>query len=230
MRIAILSLMSICAGFGAPATDPRLAAVFQKMDQAAAGFKGARGDVKRFNHQDLINADSTSTGTVAVRRAKPHELEYLLKLHETDPPRESVVALNAKRLQIYHPAINTVDEGELTKQLKAKAEQFLVLGFGTSSHDLETNYTVTFGDEETIDGQKTTRLDLVPKSQEVLQMYKKISMWVSDATGQAVQLKLIQPGLRDYEIDTYTNMKFGDVPASDVKLDLPKNVKFEPIH
>jgi hypothetical protein len=89
---------------------------------------------------------------------------------------------------------------------------------------------VTLGGTETLDGQKTARLDLVPKSQEVLQMFRKISMWVSDANGEAVQLKLIQPGLKDYQINTYTNMKFGEVPESAVKLVLPKGVKHTTLH
>ena len=229
MRIRTLTLLAICAA-SANAADPALTAIFQKMDKAGAAFKGAVGEIKRVEHQDIIGADTVSTGTVAVRRAKPHDIEYLLTLQETDPPRKSVVSLRANKLQYYHPSINLVDEADLTKQFKAKAEQFLVLGFGATSADLQASYTVTFGGADTVDGQKTTRLDLTPKSQEVLQMYRKISMWISDATGEAVQLKLIQPGLKDYQINTYTNMKFGDVPEADVKLTLPKGVKFDVIH
>src|ERR1017187_4456930 len=229
MRLAALALTALCTLPHARAADAALIAVFQRMDKAAATFKGVTGDLKRLNHQDILGADgdTASTGKVAVRRPKPHDIQYLLTLHEVDPPRDEIVSLGNKLIQIYHPSIKTVYEGDLTKALKSKAEQFLALGFGTTSDDLQSNYAVTLVGLETVDGQKVTRLDLVPKSQDVLQIYRKISMWVSDTTGQAVQLKLIQPGMRDYEIDTYSNMKFGEVPESAVKLDLPKNVKRE---
>lgn len=230
MRFAAFALASLSAVSQAWGADPSLTAVFQRMDKAAAEFKGIKADIKRVTHQDIINEDTVETGTLAFRKPRKGDVQYLLKLNQVDPPLKEVVALNNDRLDIYHPSINTVQSGKLSAQLKNKAEQFLALGFGTSSNDLQSNYTVTLGGQETIEGQKTTRLDLVPKSQEVLQMYRKISMWVSDATGVAVQLKLIEPGLRDYGIATYTNMKFGDVSDTDVKLELPKGVKHDVFH
>ncbi len=230
MRWATAGAVLFCAMPQAWAQEATLAAVFQRMDNAAASFKGITANVRRVTHQDLINADTVDMGSLAFRKPKKNEVQYLLTLHQVDPPKDQTVGLDKDVLTIFYPAIKSASIGKLNSSLRDKADQFLALGFGTTSAELQANYAVTLGGAETVDGQKVTRLDLVPKSQEVLQTYKKISMWVSDTTGVAVQLKLIQPGLKDYMIIRYSDMKFGAVSDAQVKLVLPHDVKREPLH
>ena len=93
-------------------------------------------------------------------------------------------------------------------------DQFLLLGFGSSSKDLESAYTIRVAGAETLAGQAATHLELTPKSKEVLQHLTKVDLWISDATGYPVQQQFRLPG-GDYRMVTYTNVKINpDLPDS----------------
>jgi outer membrane lipoprotein-sorting protein len=78
-----------------------------------------------------------------------------------------------------------------------------------------------------IAGQRTTRLELTPKTPEVLQHLSKVDLWLSDATGYPVQQKFHLPG-GDYRMVTYTNVKINpDLADSALKLQVPRGVKRE---
>ena len=79
---------------------------------------------------------------------------------------------------------------------------------------------------DTVGGQKTQLLELIPKSKEVLQHLRKFEMWVAE-NGYPIQQKFYLTG-GDYLVATYSDMKVNpDLPDSSLKLNLPKNVKRE---
>ncbi len=100
-------------------------------------------------------------------------------------------------------------------------DQFLLLGFGSTSAEIQNAYEVKLGGPETVAGQKTVRLVLTPKSPEVLAKLTKVELWISDSLGIAVQQKFWEPG-GDYEFTTYTNVKLNPVPQ-ELKWDIPKD-------
>jgi len=70
----------------------------------------------------------------------------------------------------------------------------MLLGFGSNSKDLESAYSIRLGGPETVAGQEATRLELIPKSPDVLAHLKRVDLWISDAMGIAVQQKLYETG------------------------------------
>jgi outer membrane lipoprotein-sorting protein len=105
-------------------------------------------------------------------------------------------------------------------------EQFFLLGFGTSRADLQASYNVRLVGPDTVGGQKAQRLELIPKSKEVLQHLLKFEMWVAD-NGYPIQQKFYLTG-GDYQVATYSDMKINpDLPDSALKLNLPLHVKRE---
>ena len=97
------------------------------------------------------------------------------------------------------PAAAAILRGEvkpeyLKKAHKVEMEQFLRLSFGSNSKELREGYTVTYGGVETVAGQKTTRIVLVPKSEDMLAMFPKFELWISDATGISIQQKIYEQG------------------------------------
>ena len=83
-------------------------------------------------------------------------------------------------------------------------------------------------DDITVAGEAATRLELTPKSQEMLEQWKKIDFWISDKTGYAVQQKFYQAG-HDYLLVTYTNVQpRADIPDSEFQL--PKGAKKQPLN
>ena len=218
---AIIAAMAL--GWGASAADSSLAATLARMDDAAAKFKGLQADMQKIAHTAVINEDTVEAGTIAVKRLKPYDIRVRIDFQSPNPRQ---VAIAGVKGAMYYPGINTVQEYDLGKS-RSLVEQFMLLGFGSNSKDLKSAYSIGLGGPDTVAGQKTTRLELIPKSQDVLDHLKRVDLWISDTMGIAVQQKLYEPG-GDYLLTTYTNIKLRpNLPDSLVKLDLPKSVKRE---
>src|SRR5579872_1404109 len=134
---------------GAAPADNSLQAVFTRMDQAAAKFKGLKADMTKLSHTDIINEDSTDTGTIAVKVPKPHDLRMLIEFQKPD---QKSVLISGTKVDIFYPKTNTVQEFDFGKNHRSQMEQFLRLGFGSNSKDLQDAYLVTLGGSETVAG------------------------------------------------------------------------------
>jgi outer membrane lipoprotein-sorting protein len=223
--VFVLGLVLICAPYARP-SDDLLASTFAKMDAAAAGFKGLTTDVKKVSHTEFLKQDDTDSGTMAVKRSRPHELRALVNI---TAPDKKQVELNGHNVQIYYPKSNTVQIANLDKKTTTMVDQLLLLGFGGTSADMQGAYNVKLGGEETIDGQKTVRIVLTPKRPETLPDVINIELWLADSTGMAVQQKFNEHA-GDYVLAVYSNMKQNpNLPDSAVKLNVPKDAHKEPI-
>jgi outer membrane lipoprotein-sorting protein len=229
MRLPIALLLPLLCSTAGFAADPRLDAVFQRMDKAAATFKGFTADLEKIDRTggSLLETTDKSVGTITVRKPGPHSVQALEKFvtQNGDPDGEQM-AFSATRFSVYRPKANTVTDYDLGKKYRGIEEAALAL-LGGSSKDLLQDYQVSYGGPETINGQPTTRLVLEPKDPQLAQMFPKIDVWISDATGIAVQQKFREKGDIDYHIQTYSNMQFGNISESQVTMNLPKNVKHE---
>ena len=213
----------LATGARAPGQDP-LAAVYARIDAAAARFKGLTANIRRLDHMEVIHEEDVETGTIKVKRQKPKELLVRMDIQGTNP-KQAVV--NGCKAQVYYPNNpGEIQELELGKK-KSLVDQYLALGFGGSSSDLRAAYVVKPGGEETVAGEATTRLELTPRSSELLDAWKRIDLWISDKGGYAVQQKLYEKG-KDYILITYTNIELNPtIPDSAFHLDVPKGTKKE---
>ena len=199
-----------------------LEATFARMDRAAANFTGVTADLRRLSHMALLNEDTVETGTFRMKRTR-HDVRVLFDIKQPDPKS---YAFDGKKLEEYLPHEQTVQEYDAGKY-KSLADQFLLLGFGTTSKELQADYTISFGGPETIGNEKTTRIELIPKSKELLVHLPKVDLWISDQMGVPVQQKFYSPG-GNYNLATYSNIMLNpNLPDSAVKLDLPKGVTRE---
>lgn len=224
-RFFIATILIVASAFGArPPAEPatQLDAVLNHIDKAGAAFRGMSAKLRRKTHTAVINEDNLDSGTVLLKRAHPKDLRMLIAF--TEPDIKSF-EFSGHEVQIYYPKMQTVQIFDVGKS-KALLEQFFLLGFGTSRTDLLANYSVRLVGEDTIDGQKTQRLELIPKSKEVLQHLVKLEMSVAE-NGYPLQQKFYLKG-GDYQLATYSDMKINpDLPDSALKLKLPKNTKRE---
>ena len=214
----IVSLLAL-APVSMPAAS--LPETLARMDQAGAKFTSLSADIRKVSHTGVINEDTEDIGTVQMKRSKPHDVHMLFDIKPPDPKQ---LFLDGKKVQIFYPNSLVVQEYDMSRY-KSLLDQFLLLGFGSNSKELENDYTITLGGPDIVAGQKTTRLELVPKSQEMLVHLKRVDLWLSDETGMPVQQKFYQPG-NDYQVATYTNIRINP-PLPDLKLDLPKGIKKE---
>jgi outer membrane lipoprotein-sorting protein len=218
--VLTIACLGAAAGFGASPADGGLEAVFKSMDQAAPGFKGLTADIRKVAYTKVVNVEDVSEGTIVVKRMKPRDTRIRIDFKK---PNQQMVAIGGGKLEIYYPKLNEVQEADLGKA-RSVVDQLMLLGFGSNSADLQDAYTVTLGGPEPVNGEKATRIVLIPKSKEILQSVKKCDLWISDK-GITLQQKIDQGG-GDYLLSTYSHMNLSStIPESAVKLEIPKGAK-----
>lgn len=210
--------------FGAKAADNSLESVFARLDKAAAGFKGLRADMKRAHHLELIGSDEADEGTITVKKVKANDIRILINFVKPEP---KVVFIGGGIGQMYNPKTKEVQQADVKKH-KDLINEVLLLGFGASSADLKASYTITFGGPATLSGAATTRIELVPKNEEIRHQIKKCELWIPD-NGIPVQQKFYETG-GDYQVATYSRIVLNpNISDSEVKLNLPRGVKVDKI-
>ena len=226
VRILTLAAVGLLV-IGARGADNPLEAVFQRMDAAAAKFKGMTADMKRLSHEGALGEEETSTGTIVVKAMKPRDVRMLLDFKGEDA---KTVEVSGTKADIYFPKAAEIQEYDFGKSNRTLVEQFLKLGFGSTSREMVEAYTVDYGGKEKLDGQDTARLVLIPKSKDVAAQFPKFELWISNNLGIAIQQKLYQPG-GSYNVVTYSNVRINpNISDSDVKFkNLPKGVKTTPV-
>lgn len=220
-RVATL-LLSFLFLTAATALADTLNDVLARMDTAAAAFKGMTAQMKRLDHTAVINDTSEERGAVALRKTS----KGVQILMDSTFPDKRTLSFQGRNLQIYLPKINTIQIYDLGKK-RDQIDQFLVLGFGVSGKELQKQYTIKFNGSETVNGVKTSRVDLTPKSKDAQELFQHLELWIPESEGHAVQQKVYLRG-GDYKLLTYSEIKIN--PAqTDAAFDLkaPKNAKKE---
>jgi outer membrane lipoprotein-sorting protein len=197
--------------------------VFEKMNQAAADFQGLTADVVRTHYTEVADEKETSKGTLVVQRDKPKEYKALFRVAEPDPQR---IAYGGRKVSIYNPKTNVISVYDFDKKMGSKVNDYLLLGFGATSKELQQTYNISLLGPEPVNGQKATKLLLMPKSPEKGAELTKAELWISDDTGVATQQKFYAQG-GDYDLVTYSNMKVNPSNSPSVELNPPRDAKTE---
>lgn len=196
--------------------------ILARLDQSAAAFKGMSAQMKRLDHTNVIDDTSEERGTIALRKT-PKGVEGLV---DNTFPDKRTMSFSGKQFRFYLPKINTIQIYDVGKR-RDQVDQFLVLGFGTSGKDLQKAYAVKLSGTETLNGVKTTRLELVPKGADALELFQRLELWIPEGGSHAIQQKVHLKG-GDYKLMSYTDIKINP-PLTDASFDLkaPKNAKKE---
>ncbi len=207
--------------FSHPATTAPQAAILDRMDRAAAQFRGMTAAVKHTSHTDVIHEDSVATGHVKMRKVHAGSVEGLIDFTTPDPKTYLFAKRTAK---IYTPASRTLEVIDLGKHGE-QLDQFLMIGFGTSRADLEHGYAVKLEGQEKLGGRDTVHLVLTPRSKEAAQYVTTVDLWIAADTGYPVREKVLQPS-HDYVQVDYSNVVINPLLSdADFKLQLPKDVQ-----
>jgi outer membrane lipoprotein-sorting protein len=191
--------------------------VLTMVDKSAQDFHSLTANIQHIKYTAVVNDTSTESGQLYVRRDDKMRIDFVT-------PDKRTVLRNGDDLFLYTPKINRVEEINLGKN-RAMVDQYILLGFGTRSAELQKSYDVTVTGEEELDGKKVVVLQLTPKSDEVRKQIVKIQMWVDEASWLPLQQKFFEDTTGDYFLAHYTdlkkNLKFSD---SRFKQDWPKGV------
>ncbi len=201
---------------------PELPVILKNMDQSASTFEGMKARIQRVNYTAIVDDKTIETGEIRVRREKSKPVTLLMEIKDPSP---LILAVKGTKAEIYRPRIAQVEEYDLT-QSKNTLEQAFSLGFGTAGKFLSDNYQVKVLGDEMVEGQLAVKLELIPKSPEMLKRTPKIEMWVSTENWNAVQQKVYEVGSGDYSLNTYTQIALNPgLKDSDLELKVPRNTK-----
>ena len=217
--VCTLSILSV-PGFGEPQAGNSLEATFARMDEAAAAFKGLTADIRHQSHTDVVDKDDVQEGTITVKRVKVKDTRILIRFTK---PETKLYAIGGGKFWSYNPKTQEAQEADLGNS-KDIVNQFMLLAFGSNSAELKSAYSVKLGGPDVVNGENTTRLEMVPKSEEILKHVKRCDMWIAE-TGLTVQQKFFETG-GDYVLATYSQVTLApNLPESAVKLEIPKGIK-----
>jgi outer membrane lipoprotein-sorting protein len=202
----------------APTDKELLEGVLKKMDAAAANFRTTEADFEWDQFTRVIGSTDTQTGKIYFRRSGKN-IEMFADVQAVNgKPEPKQVLFNDSKLRLYEPKLDRVTVYDTGKN-RAEFESFLVLGFGGRGHDLATSFDVKYGGSESVNGVKTSKLELVPKSEKGRKMFSTIELWIDDARGISVQQKFIEAESGDYRLAKYSNIKINEkIPDEDFKL------------
>lgn len=197
-----------------------LADVLARMDRAAQDFRALSATMKRVQFTAVINEANEMDGVLRLKRVKGGTVG-IVDFHQ---PEQRTVYVNGHNIQIYYPKANTVEIYDSSKYT-ANIDQFLLLGFGTSSAELHKSYDLKMSGTETIGGLATTRIELMPKSAELKKLISKIELWIPEGQDTPVQERVTEPS-KNYELIVYSDIKVNpSLPDSSFELKLPPKVK-----
>jgi outer membrane lipoprotein-sorting protein len=223
-----LVLASALAAMAIPGStaDQMLDQALAKMDQVAAHFKGLSANVEYVQHMEAIHEDDSQSGTILVKRAKPKEVKVRISIEK---PEAKVAVADGNKVEVYYPRSGEKQTASLDKK-SSLVSMVMMLGFGGTSKELQAAYDVKLGGVDTVGGESATRLELVPKSKEMLEQWKRIDLWIYNKSGYAVQQKFYERG-KDYTVITYTNVEpKPDIADSAFHLDVPKGTPTVPLN
>lgn len=207
LSLILPAVLAFTTAYGkAPAPPPpTLDAVLAQMDTASASFKNARADFKQDYYERIVKDTTTESGSVYFERSPSGTQMGAVEFDPASKKKLKVYDYKGGVLRLYDPG---QDQIRLIKPTSSQGqiETFLTLGFGGSGKDLAKAWSINLAGEETIDGVKCEKLELVSKDSGVRNSFSKVTIWV-DPT-RAVSLKQVfETPSHDIRTSTYSHIK-----------------------
>ena len=172
-----------------------------EMDSAAKTFRTAEAAFSTDHYTKVVDETETQKGKVYFQR-RDKDVEMAADIAE--PDKQYAIYSNGKA-QVYSPKLDQVNVYNADKN-RAQVEAFLLLGFGGGGHELLSSYEVKYLGSESVGGVNASKLELVPKSQQMRNNIERILMWIDPARAISVQLQLFFPG-GDYRLTKYSDIR-----------------------
>jgi outer membrane lipoprotein-sorting protein len=216
----LLATTGLLVAQGSPKREPALEKILDRMDTTAAQFRMAQANFVWEQYQSVVKETDTQKGKVYFRRVGK-DLQMMAEISE---PAQKYVLYSEGKVQVYQPSIDQVTVYTPGKN-RADVESFLVLGFGGGGHDLLKSFEAKAGGTENAGGVQADKLDLVPKSARVRNMFEHILMWVDPVRGVSVQQQVFEPS-GDFRLAKYSDIQLNQkLPDNIFKLKTTSKTK-----
>jgi outer membrane lipoprotein-sorting protein len=222
--------LSLAAWAQSPAkadSSPDLERVLDRIDRNAASFHTMEASFAWDQYQKVVDDKDTQEGKVYFRRAG-NETQMAAEITKVDgKPQAKYVLFTDGKVQLYQPGIADQVDVYNTGKNKETFESLLVLGFGGSGHGLLKAFDVTYAGQETLNGTPTDKLNLIPKSDKIRNVFDHILLWI-DSRGVSLQQQLFNSE-GDYRLAKYSDIQPNQkIPDSVFKLKATGKTKFVP--
>lgn len=218
LALLILSFTAAALESRPPQNTPKwtLPGVLAMMDRSARDFHSLTANLEHLKYTEVVKDTSTESGQIFVERDSKMRIEF-------SKPDPRTILRTGDSLFIYTPKIGRVEEYNLGKN-RELVDQYVLLGFGTKTENIEKSYTLILKDETTLDDRKTVLLELTPKSEQIRKQIAKIEMWIDEASWLPAQQKFYEASSGDYLQFHYTKMlKNLKINGNKFKQDWPKS-------
>ncbi len=190
-----------------------LQSVLSRMDAASAKFHTTSADVEFIGAQTVPIPDTTEDqkGTVYYKRDGS---SFQMGVHiDTDlgqtSPKVIVCCINGE-IKLYEKLQDQVT----TLSKLSQYESWFMLGFGASGKELSAKWDIVDDGPETMDGQKTEKLELTSKDPKVKAKVPKVILWMD--ADRAISLKqYFDEGSGQSRTCHYTNIKVNQTLPKD---------------
>jgi outer membrane lipoprotein-sorting protein len=194
--------------------------VLARMDQAAQSFRSLSGKMHRVQFTAVLNESSAMDGMLRLKRVN----KMTVGVVEFLPPDPRTVYVSGKSIQVYYPKANTVEIYDASKYV-ANIDQFLLLGFGTTSAELKKFYALKLGGTDQVAGKMCSRIELTPTTPQMKTLVAKIELWIPEGEANPVREKVTEPS-KNYELVDYSDIQLNPpLPDASFEQHLPTGVK-----
>jgi outer membrane lipoprotein-sorting protein len=197
-----------------------LADVLARMDQAAQSFRSLSAKMHRVQFTAVLNESSTMDGTLRLKRVNKRTTG-IVEFLQPDP---RTVYVSGKTIEVYLPKAKTEEVYDASKYV-ANIDQFLLLGFGTTSKELMKFYALKFGGTEQVAGKMCSRIELTPTTPQMKTLVTKIELWIPEGEANPVREKVTEPS-KNYELMDYSDIQLNPaLPDASFELHVPDGTK-----
>ncbi len=207
------------------ASSADLERVLDRIDTTAAGFRTMEASFVWDQYQKVVDDKDTQEGKVYFRRSGDDTQMEAEITKVNGKPQAKYVLFTDGKVQVYQPGISDQVDVYNTGKNKETFESFLVLGFGGSGHGMLKSFDVSYAGQETLNGVPTDKLNLIPKSEKIRNMFDHILLWI-DSHGVSIQQQFFTPE-GDYRLAKYSNIQPNQkVPDTAFKLKTTGKTQF----
>lgn len=203
LPFTILAAAVLLAGIPAHAADD-LNSVLARLNTAAQSFRSTSADVTVVALTTVPVEDTeTQTGQVYYEHGSK-SLKMAMHIHAVNgqPVKKTYVYANGQLKLWDGPPVDQVTT--LTKL--SQYESWFELGFGASGTDLQQKWNITYDGDETIDGVKTAKLEMVAKDPTIRKNLPKVTVWMDTARGVSLK-QIFDEGQGQSRTATYSNFR-----------------------
>lgn len=219
----LLFLLVMASRPGLAADKSTLQQVLQQLDNSAARFRSAAADFEFQNIQtEPVPDTDVMRGTVYFEHRGADVRMAAHVKQRNGKPYGSVYTYSNGVFQLYDQQLNQVTK----YQKSANVAGYLSLGFGATGKDLQEKFDVTYLGQETIDGVKTDKLQLIPKDQKARNLFAKVTIWI-DPTRDVNLKQVFDEGQGLSRVCTYSNIQMNrSISSSEFTFKTNKKTQF----